>query len=71
MKFLPFLIRIIEKMKRFELFETDVDTLINYLNKFKNFNGIKNQLQHEINCLVLRKKCLEDEMPNGKIPGLD
>ncbi len=68
---LPLLLRITEKMKQFELFEIDVDDLIKCLNQFKNFNGIKNQLQHEINCLILRKKCLEDEIPNGKIPGLD
>ncbi len=58
-------------MKQFELFEIDVDELIKCLNQFKNFNGIKNRLQHEINCLTLRKKILEDEIPNGRIPGLD
>ena len=68
---LPFLLRVIEKMKQFELFEIDVDVPINCLNQYKNFNGIKKQLQHEINCLMLKKKCLEDEIPNGKIPGLD
>lgn len=70
-KFLPFLLKVIEKMKHFELFEIDIDALINCLNHFKKFNDIKDQLQHEINCLILRKKVLEDEIPNGKIPGLD
>lgn len=69
-QFLPFLLKIIEKMKRFELFENDVNTLINYLIQFKNLDNIRNQLQHEINCMVLKKKCLEDEIPNGKILGL-
>ncbi|TVP40445.1 hypothetical protein [Candidatus Nitrosocosmicus arcticus] len=68
-KILPFLLRIIEKMKQFELFEIDVDDLINCVNQFKNFNSMKNRLQHEINCLILRKKCLEDEVQKGKIPG--
>jgi hypothetical protein len=64
-------IRIAERIKRFELLETDVYALINYLNEFRNLNKQKEQLQHELNCIVLRKKCLEDEVPNGKIPGLD
>jgi hypothetical protein len=67
-QFLPFLLRIIEKMKGFELFENDVNSLINYINQFRNLKDIKNQLEHEINCLILKKKCLEDEIPNGKIP---
>ena len=70
-KFLPFLLKVIEKMNQFELFENDINSLINCLNQFKNFNDMKNQLQHEINCLILKKKCLEDEVPNGRIPGLD
>ena len=70
-KILPFLLEIIAKMKRFEFFEIDVNDLIKCLNQFKNFNGLKNRLQHEINCLTLKKKCLEDEIPNGRIPGLD
>ncbi|TVP41787.1 helix-turn-helix domain-containing protein [Candidatus Nitrosocosmicus arcticus] len=69
-QFLPFLLRVVEKMKQYELFENDVNALINCLNQFKNFNITKKQLQHEVNCLVLQKKCLEDEIPNGKIPGL-
>lgn len=70
-KFLPFLLKIIEKMKRFELLEVDIDALIKCLNHFKNFNDMKIQLQHEINCLMLKKKCLEDEIPNGRIPSLN
>jgi hypothetical protein len=65
---LPFLLNIIEKMKRYGLLEEDVYTLINNLNQIKTFNITKNQLQHEVNCLILQKKCLEDEIPNGKIP---
>jgi hypothetical protein len=67
-EFLPFLLRIIEKMNQFKLFENDVYTLINHLNQFRNLENIKNQLQHEVNCLILEKKCLQDEFPNGKIP---
>ena len=70
-RFLPFLLRVIERMNRFELSENDVDTFIHYLNQFENINNIKIQLQHEVNCLELRKKGLEEEFPNGKIPGLD
>lgn len=70
-QFLPFLLRVIEKMKQFKLFENDVNTLINYLNQIKNFNITKNQLQYEINYLILKKKCMEDELPNGKIPGFN
>lgn len=63
--FLPFLLRVVDKMKQFELIENDLNALINCLNQFINFNGIKNRLQHEINCFLLRKKRLEDELPNG------
>jgi len=58
-------------MKQYGLLEEDVYTLIDNLNQIKTFNITKNQLQHEVNCLILRKKVLEDEIPNGKIPGLD
>ncbi len=68
---LPFLRRIKEKMKRYGLLEEDVYTLINNLNQIKTFNITKSRLHHEVNCLVLRKKCLEDKVPNGKIPDLD
>jgi hypothetical protein len=69
-RFQALFIRIVERMKRSELLETDVYTLIDYLNGFRNLNKHKEQLQHEINCLLLMKKCLEDEIHDGKIPGL-
>jgi hypothetical protein len=69
-QFLPFLLKIIEKMKQNKLFEIDIDPLINCLIYFKNFDILKDQLQHEVNCLLLEKKCLEDEVQNGKIPRL-
>ena len=65
--FIPFLLKVIEKLKNRELFETEVDILINYLSQFHNFDNMKNQLQHEVNCLLLRKKVLEDEILGGKI----
>lgn len=52
-----------------ELFEVEVDTLIDYLSQFHDFDNRKLQLQHEINCLLLRKKVLEDEISDGKIMG--
>jgi hypothetical protein len=70
-RFLPFLSRVIEKMKRYGLLEKDVYTLIDNLSQINNFNITKTHLQHEINCLMLEKKCLEDNIPNGKIPDLD
>jgi hypothetical protein len=69
-RYQPLFIRIVERIKRSELLETDVYTLIDFLNGFRNLNKHKEQLQHEINCLLLNKKCLEDEIHNGKIPGL-
>ncbi len=69
-RFLPFLLRVIERMNRFELSENDVDTFIHYLNQFENINNIKIQLRQEVNCLELRKKGLEEEFPNGKSLGL-
>ncbi len=68
---IPFLKKVLEKMKRNELLETEVHILIHHLNQFKKHDDLKAQMQHEINCLELQIKCLKSEIPNGKIPGLN
>ncbi len=67
-RFLPFLLEVIEKLNYKELFENEADILIDYLSQFNDFDNRKNQLQHDINCLMLRKKVLEDEISDGIIP---
>ena len=67
-RFLPFLLKVIEKLEHRELFENEADVLVDFLSHFHNFDKMKDQLQHEINCLRLRKKVLEDEISDGKIP---
>jgi transposase len=69
-RFLPFLLKVIEKLNHRELFENEADILVDYLSQFHNFDKIKNQLQHEINCLLLKKKVLEDEISDRKTPDL-
>ena len=66
-QFIPFLLKVIEKLKNRELFDTEVDILIDYLSQMHNFDNMKDLLQHEINCLLLRKKVLEDEISDGNI----
>ena len=61
-QFIPFLLKVIEKLKNRELFDTEADILINYLSQLHYFDSMKDQLQHEINCLLLDKKVLEDEI---------
>jgi hypothetical protein len=61
-RFLPFLLKVIEKLNHRELFENEADKLVDYLSHFHEFHTIKDQLQHEINCLLLKKKVLEDEI---------
>ena len=61
-RFLPFLLKVIEKLNHRELFENEADILIDYVSQIHNFDSMKNQLQHEINCLLLRKKVLVDEI---------
>jgi len=61
-QFIPFLLKVIEKLKNRELFDTEADILINYLSQLHYFDSMKDQLQHEINCLLLKKKVLEDEI---------
>lgn len=67
---LPFIIRVIENLKKFELLDSDVNVLLDYLHQFKTLNDKKNQLQHEVNCLSIRKMSLENEFGSmdGKIP---
>lgn len=60
-RFIPFLLKIIEKIKQYELFEVDIDAFFYCLNYYKNFQGFKMQLQHKLNCLTLKITCLEDE----------
>jgi hypothetical protein len=48
-----------------QLFENDVDTLLYFLDHFKDLNKMENQLNHRINCLTLRKNVLEDEVRNS------
>lgn len=61
-RFIPFLLEVVEKLKHRELFDTEVDILIGYLSQLHYFDSMKDQLQHEINCLLLDKKVLEDEI---------
>jgi len=67
---LPFVIELIEGIKLFQLSELDTQIITDYLRDSKNLNDRLNWLRHNINCLELRKNCLEDEIPNGKLPGL-
>jgi transposase len=61
-RYIPFLLKVIEKLRNRELFDTEADILIDYLSQIHYFDSIKDQLQHEINCLLLDKKVLEDEI---------
>lgn len=61
-RFIPFLLEVVEKLKHRELFDTEVDILIGYLSQLHYFDSMKDQLQHEINCFLLSKKVLEDEI---------
>jgi transposase len=61
-RYIPFLLKVIEKLRNRELFDTEADILIDYLSQIHYFDNMKDQLQHEINCLLLRKKVLEDEI---------
>ncbi|VFJ12611.1 hypothetical protein [Candidatus Nitrosocosmicus franklandus] len=61
-RYIPFLLKVIEKLKNKELFDTEADLLIDYLSQIHSFDSMKDQLQHEINCSLLRKKVLEDEI---------
>ena len=61
-RFIPFLLEVVEKLKHRELFDTEADILIGYLSQLHYFDSMKDQLQHEINCLLLDKKVLEDEI---------
>lgn len=46
-RFIPFLTRILEKMKQYKQFDTDVNALVDYLNEFKALDNKKIQLQHD------------------------
>jgi hypothetical protein len=64
-KYLSFITKVIDKMVQRQILENDVDTLLYFLDHFKDLNNMKNQLQHMINCLILRKNVLEDESLNS------
>lgn len=53
--FLPFLSEVAEKMKRHEFDESDVNKLIYYTNNNKALVNLKNQIQHEVNILTVKR----------------
>lgn len=61
-QYLPFFNEIAKKMKRGELFKEDVDYLLANLIYCRASQHRKEWLEHEVNCLELKKKMLEDEM---------
>lgn len=61
-RFIPFLLKVIEKLRNRELFDTEADILVDYLSQIHSSDSMKDQLQHEVNCLLLRKKVLADEI---------
>ncbi len=70
-RYMPFLIDMIEKIRRGELSEWDLKIIFQYyMDSRKLLQKIK-LLENDIYDLEIRKSCLERGILNGRIPGLD
>lgn len=64
--FIRFFVQIAEKMKYEGMFKEDVNVLVASLAAPISLRHRKEQLQHEINCLELKKRSLEYELDENK-----
>lgn len=53
--YLPFLFQVAEKMKSHDFDEADVNNLIENMNNIKPLEDVRNDLQHQVNILTVKR----------------